>query len=195
MTITPVYTENLTLSIVSSAGEVIAKGDAVYDGQWTGPKLTSPIVGMATDGKGYWLVAADGTVFPFGTPTLGFPTGLAQSVLTITATPSGSGYWITTTGGQVFPYGDAAALGDTATSGRKAIDMATTPSGKGYWLLMEDGGIPQYGDASFYGTTANMRLNSGSVAIAATPTGKRYWEATQDGQIIAFGDATTLIVH
>ena len=46
---------------------MIAFGDAADFGTLTAP-LSSPITGMATtpDGKGYWLVAADGGVFAFG---------------------------------------------------------------------------------------------------------------------------------
>ena len=48
-----------------------AFGSAVYYGSLTNMHLNSPVVGIASapDGKGYWLVARAGGVFPFGSAT------------------------------------------------------------------------------------------------------------------------------
>jgi len=47
---------------------MFAFGDAGFFGSMGGKHLNSPIVGMAAtpDGKGYWLVAADGDVVALG---------------------------------------------------------------------------------------------------------------------------------
>ncbi len=49
-------------------GMVFFFGDATDQGSASGLKLAAPIVSMAAtpDGKGYWLVGADGGVFTFG---------------------------------------------------------------------------------------------------------------------------------
>jgi hypothetical protein len=43
---------------------VFSFGDAVFHGSMAGQALDKPVVGIAVtpDGKGYWLVAADGGV-------------------------------------------------------------------------------------------------------------------------------------
>jgi N-acetylmuramoyl-L-alanine amidase len=51
------------------------------------------------DGKGYWLVAADGGIFTFGdAPFYGSEGGrqLAAPVVGMAATPTGNGYWLVT---------------------------------------------------------------------------------------------------
>jgi hypothetical protein len=73
--------------------------------------LAAPVVGIAStpDGGGYWLVAADGGIFAFGTATFhGSATG--QPTTAIAPTHTGNGYWIATTNGTVTPEGDAANL-------------------------------------------------------------------------------------
>ncbi|MGH8921093.1 MAG: hypothetical protein ACRD0H_22630, partial [Actinomycetes bacterium] len=61
-------------------------GDAHFYGSTGAIHLAQPIVGMAStpDGRGYWLVAADGGVFSFGDATYKGSTGaihLAQPVV------------------------------------------------------------------------------------------------------------------
>ena len=55
--------------MVASDGGVFNYGDAGFFGSASTLKLTQPVVGIAAtpDGKGYWLVSADGGVYPFGT--------------------------------------------------------------------------------------------------------------------------------
>ena len=59
-------------------------------------RLNQPIVGMAAtpDGKGYWLVAADGGIFTFGDAGFYGSTGairLNQPIVGMAATPDGHG--------------------------------------------------------------------------------------------------------
>lgn len=68
----------------------------------------------APDGKGYWLVGADGGVFTYG--DAGFfgsagGTHLAAPIFSITASPDGKGYWLYATDGGIFTYGDAGFYG------------------------------------------------------------------------------------
>ena len=148
----------------------------------------------APEPGGYWLVAADGGVFPGGgAPFLG-STGairLNQPIVGMAATPSGRGYWLVASDGGIFSFGDAAFFGSTGAIrlNRPIVGMAATPSGRGYWLVASDGGIFSFGDAGFFGSTGAIRLNRPIVGMAATPTGAGYWLVASDGGIFSFGDA------
>ena len=69
------------------------------------------MVGMAAmpDGRGYWLVAADGGVFGFGdagfygnTYTIGLENELTKPMVGMAAMPDGKGYWLVAADGGVF---------------------------------------------------------------------------------------------
>jgi hypothetical protein len=140
--------------------------------------LNAPIVGMAAtpDGKGYWLVSADGGVFDFGnarfygsTYTYGI-TGLSGShplnapIVGIVPTANGQGYWLIAADGGIFDFGNAHFYGSTYTYGitglsgshplnARIVGMAATSNGGGYWMVAADGGVFNFGDARFYGST------------------------------------------
>jgi N-acetylmuramoyl-L-alanine amidase len=146
------------------------------------------------DGKGYWLVAADGGIFTFGDAAFYGSEGgaaLHEPVVGMAATRDGKGYWLVAADGGIFTFGDASFEGSTGamTLNSPVVGMAATPDGKGYWLVAADGGIFTFGDASFEGSTGAMTLNSPVVGMAATPDGKGYWLVAADGGIFTFGDA------
>ena len=68
-------------------------------------------------GSGYWLVAADGGMFPFGPGAGGYgSTGgirLNAPIVGMAATPDGRGYWLAGSDGGIFPFGGATGLGST----------------------------------------------------------------------------------
>ncbi|SHE99384.1 hypothetical protein SAMN02745225_02198, partial [Ferrithrix thermotolerans DSM 19514] len=77
--------------------------------------LNAPVVGMAStpDGKGYWLVAADGGVFSFGDATFDGSLGgtaLGELVVGISSTHLG-GYLMVTGQGSAYDFGEAVYLG------------------------------------------------------------------------------------
>jgi lipoprotein-anchoring transpeptidase ErfK/SrfK len=175
--------------------EVYAFGSATWRGSTSGIALVRPVVAMATtaDGKGYWMVAADGGIFSFNAPFFGALAGwpLARPVVGMTATPSGGGYWIVTADGSVFPFGDAKSYGQMSGTPLNAPikSLVPGPQGKGYWLYAADGGVFSFGSARFHGSTGNMRLNAPVLGMASTPSGKGYWLVARDGGIFTFGDA------
>jgi Tol biopolymer transport system component len=144
--------------------------------------------------RGYWLVAADGGIFAYGSAVFAGSTGalkLARPVVAMAPTPTGQGYWLVASDGGVFAFGDAKFFGSTGSIrlARPIVGMAPTPTGKGYWLVASDGGVFALGDAGFFGSTGSIRLAKPVVGMAATPTGKGYWLVASDGGIFAFGDA------
>jgi hypothetical protein len=66
------------------------------------------------DGRGYWLVASDGGIFPFGDAT-GYGSAanarLNNPIIGMESTPDGHGYWLIAADGGLFPFGDAPAYG------------------------------------------------------------------------------------
>ena len=161
-------------------------------------RLNAPIVGIAEmpTGKGYWLVAADGGGFNFGSAafygssyTIGL-TGLSGShplaspVVGIAPTPDGKGYWLVTKAGHVYGFGDASFYGDTHTDGLTGLSgshplsapivgIQSTPDGKGYWMVGADGGVFNFGNAGFYGSTYSLGLTglSGSHPLVSAVVG------------------------
>jgi hypothetical protein len=144
--------------------------------------------------SGYWLVARDGGIFPFGRAGGYGSTGnvrLNQPIVGMASTPSGHGYWLVAADGGIFPFGDAGGYGSTGNVrlNQPIVGMAATPSGHGYWLVASDGGIFPFGDAGGYGSTGNIHLNKPVVGMASTPSGHGYWLVASDGGIFPFGDA------
>ena len=69
------------------------------------------------DGGGYWLVASNGVVYPFGGAVSYGPKAklhLTKPIVGIASTADGKGYWLVASNGQVFNYGDAVNYGSPA---------------------------------------------------------------------------------
>ncbi len=161
-------------------------------GSWTSVPVTDAPTGEK--GKGYWLFASDGGVFPFGSAKGYGSTGnirLNKPMVRGVSTPSGQGYWLVASDGGVFPFGDARGYGSTGNIqlNKPIVGMVPTPTGNGYWLFASDGGIFPFGDARGYGSTGNINLWKPIVGMAATPTGNGYWLFASDGGVFPFGDA------
>ncbi len=161
--------------------------------------LNAPAVGIASmpNGQGYWLTAADGGVFAFGTaPFYGSMGGthLAAPIVGIASTPDGLGYWLVAADGGLFAFGDAGFYGSMGghSLARKVVGIAATPDGHGYWEVAADGGLFAFGDAGFYGSMGGHPLAKPVVGMAPTRDGRGYWEVASDGGIFAFGDAPYL---
>ncbi|MCU1487663.1 MAG: Esterase [Actinomycetia bacterium] len=200
---------------VTSDGRVFTTNpDDNAGGIKVGTKLQSPIVGLgihwtrmaaaaswyeaAIEGEdgwepsGYWLLAADGGVFSFGTATFHGSTGslkLVRPIVAMHPTPSGDGYWLVAADGGVFSYGDARFFGSTGGKelAKPIVGMTPTTTGKGYWLVAADGGVFAFGDARFAGSGATSGKTF--TGLAPTTTGKGYWLIAADGTTAAFGDA------
>jgi ribosomal protein L24E len=156
--------------------------------------FTTPLTGTGYE-VGYWMLSADGTVYPFGDVTdLGHPHGDgAVQAVKLEPTPTGGGYWILTSDGAVTGYGDAAGFGNgplgNLASGETATSMSSTPSGQGYWVFTNRGRVLPFGDAKFFGDMSKVALNGPILGSIATPSGNGYYMVASDGGIFAFGDA------
>ena len=102
-------------------------------------RLNAPIISSTErpQGDGYWELAADGGVFPFGAakqypmngkdgqPTTLVGQPIARPPIAITSTPSGNGYWITCSDGGKFCFGDAQFFGSVPGIGIGPADTRT----------------------------------------------------------------------
>jgi hypothetical protein len=166
-----------------SGGNILSYGVPDY-GNLLGVQLNAPVVGMAPtpDGKGFWVVCADGGIFTFGDATYyGSLTWLhlGRPIVGMAATPDGKGYWMVGSDGGIFTFGDAHYYGSTGGLhlNKPIVGMAPTPDGAGYWLVGADGGIFTLGDAHYYGSAGGTELPRPVVAFAAAPDGTGYWMA------------------
>jgi hypothetical protein len=142
---------------------------------------------------GYWMVASDGGIFPFGNAGGFGSTGnirLNQPIVGMAKAPHDDGYWLVASDGGIFPFGPGAGgYGSTGNIrlNQPIVGMAATPTGHGYWMVASDGGMFPFGDAGGFGSTGNIRLNKPIVGMASTPAGDGYWLVASDGGIFPFG--------
>jgi hypothetical protein len=110
------------------------------------------------DGRGYWLVAADGGVFTFGDARFYGSTGgvrLAAPIVGMVPTADGGGYWLVGADGGIFTFGDAGFVGSLGGQGvRDAVSVAPTPDGQGYLIVTRSGNVHSFGDATYFGDPA-----------------------------------------
>ncbi|HYT40499.1 MAG TPA: S53 family peptidase, partial [Acidimicrobiia bacterium] len=173
---------------------------AVDPGTGPGPSDPAPVVTVPTR-SGYWMLAADGRVFPFGDAAWygdavsGIAPQMAAGVRAAKLEPTGTfaGYWIVDSAGHVYAFGDAASLGQAATgqlaAGERVTSLSRTPTGRGYWLFTTRGRVLPFGDAAFYGDMSAAVLNGPVLGSIATTSGHGYYMVASDGGIFAFGDA------
>jgi ribosomal protein L24E len=148
-------------------------------------------------GNGYWLVAADGSVFTFGDAVAYNNGGPAvnKPIVAMEVTASGKGYWLVASDGSVFSFGDAHSYGgaDSVPLNKPIVAMKRTRDGNGYWLVESDGRVLPFGDATehSYGGAEDMGLTQPIVGMQPTESGDGYWLASANGNVYPFGDAAT----
>ncbi|MGA8726373.1 MAG: CAP domain-containing protein [Acidimicrobiales bacterium] len=159
------------------------------------PNGASPttVVGLAstTDGKGYWMATAGGSVTPHGDAlNYGSMGGQALNapIAHIVATSDSKGYWLVASDGGIFSFGDAGFYGSMGGQPLNApvVGIAPTPDGKGYWLVASDGGVFAFGDAAFEGSMGGQPLNQPVVGMAGDRGTSGYWLVASDGGIFSF---------
>jgi hypothetical protein len=179
---------------VTDTGQAVSFRTAFY-GDMSASNLSSPVVGAAPtpDGRGYWLVAANGGVFSFGSAGFHGSEGgksLPAPIVGIVADPATGGYWLVGSKGAVYGFG-APTYGSATLWGLVSpiVGMAATQDGLGYWLVAANGGVFSFGDAAFHGSMGGHQLKTPIIGITAKPAGGGYWLYSSDGGIFAFGAA------
>ena len=165
----------------------------VVDSLGASARITQSLeVTVETNVPGYWLGAADGGVFTFGSATFhGSAVGLhpVAPVVGMAASPTG-GYWLVASDGGVFSFG-APFFGSLAGQPLSApiVGMAATPEGDGYYLVGANGSVFPFGAAVFRGSMQADPLNAAVVGIAVTADNQGYYLVAADGGVFTFGDA------
>ena len=139
-----------------------------------------------TNGEGYFVVAADGSVYAFGNAKYrgsrgGQPTDGA--VVGIAVNPLSGGYWIATSQGAVYAegapnWGSAAGL----KLASPIVSIAAWPNGAGYWLAAQNGDVYSYGLGRRLEVSRECPL--ACRRHRADPSGNGYWLATANGSVI-----------
>ena len=152
-------------------------------------KQTPPPTHPAGAPSGYWMLGADGHVYPFG-GAIGF-TGLVPGTMAMAPREDGKGYWVVDLAGHVFAYGSARSFGGSPplAAGEFVSTISATANGAGYWLFTNQGRAFPFGNAASFGDMSGAHLNGPIVASVATPTGRGYYMVGSDGGIFSFGDA------
>jgi hypothetical protein len=160
----------------------------------TPPAGNAAYVGITTttDGQGYWLVQADGTVHAFGDAhyygSLARKSGTAVTpVIGIARTYDNGGYWLADAKGQVYTFGDARPHGSlsAALASRAPIaGLAPTPNGGGYYLVGADGHVYGFGDAPLDGMPGSSLAPYD--AIGARPAGGYVVTAATDEAVYTY---------
>ncbi len=179
-------------------GAVYAFGNARYYGDLrTAARPTggsdgapgAPVVGIsaAANGQGYFLLAGDGSVFPFGSARFaGAPgryTASGRPVAIATDRATG-GYWVATSTGQVYAY-DAPSYGSWLAGHRwPIVGMAPAANGTGYWLVAANGFVHSAGLVPSLGSHFNMK-----VAGIAAVGDNGYFLVSKMGYVFTFGSA------
>ena len=185
-------------AVVGRDGSIWTEGSPSpgFHGSMAGSPLAAPVVGAAYTPlhDGYWMVAADGGIFSFGSAAFAGSMGghpLNRPIVGMAATPDGGGYWEVASDGGIFAFGDAGFYGSAGATPLVApiVGMAATPDGRGYWLVAADGGIFAYGDAPFYGSAGGQMGLDPVVGMAPTGDGHGYWLVTRAGAVFPYGDA------
>ena len=112
--------------------------------------------GRTPDGKGYWLVGADGGVFSYGDAPFDGSLGgvkLNAPIVAVAPHPTAYGYWIVGADGGVLAFGASHFFGSTGNIklNKPIVGIVSSATGNGYWLVASDGGIFAFGDAPFEG--------------------------------------------
>jgi ribosomal protein L24E len=147
-----------------------------------------------TAGQGYYEVASDGRIYPFGDAVNYGSMGgfqLNSPIVAAAVTPGAQGYYEIASDGGIFAFGSATFRGSMGGTKLNSPIVAgtVTQSGQGYYEVASDGGVFSFGDAAYYGSMGGSHLNSPIVGLAATPDGLGYWLVASDGGVFSFGDA------
>ncbi len=182
----------------TSFGRVFAFGTA----RWTGSPHAassragaSPVVSIAStpDGRGYYVLSADGTVHSYSAPFYGSLApgkGNGPAVAIVERPRGSSGYYVATAGGSVFAFGPGEKGRPVLSLHRPSapvVGMAVDPSTGGLWIALEDGQV--LGHRAPVLGSATCRLSGTAVTGVAAQGRTGYVLVTTTGRAYSFGGA------
>jgi hypothetical protein len=207
--------------LVAADGGVFTFGNAGFHGSLANERLSAPIVGIVpfTVGSyapatspfhGYWLIASDGAVYPFGLEPVGTAVGKIDSPVTGVGSPffdeeyegfGNYGFLASLADGEVirfeYGWGDApmydggfethVVLGNPHL-GSPVVGMESRGT-TSFTMVQANGGVMNWGRTNFFGSLSTVHLNAPVVGITTTTTDKGYWLVAADGGVFTFGDA------
>jgi plastocyanin len=197
----PTAIENGGYRTTAADGEEFNFGHAIPYGSAATYHPSSPIVAIAdsADGKGYWQVGANGSVYSFGdAPFVGSAAGkVSAPISAIIVDPRGFGYVLVGQDGSAYVFdtqfpGPPPARITPAKLAAPIVAAAGNGgqgNGPGFWAAAADGGVFTYGAATFFGSAASLHLASPIVGMDSTPDGGGYWLVASDGGVFNYGDA------
>jgi hypothetical protein len=145
------------------------------------------------DGRGYWLVGCDGSIYHFGTAARFIGAGAAiarhHGVAAAAATPDGRGMWLVAADGTIASVGNAAHLTFRVRPASAVTGVSATADGRGLLATTAAGAVHSAGTARSYGSLAGRHLNGEILDIEPTSNGKGYWLVGADGGVFSFGNA------
>ncbi len=157
------------------------------------PGDTTSALVPTRDGRGYWLVGCDGSVYAFGDaiPLAGARAAMQQhgGVVAAVASPSGAGIWLVARDGVIAALGDAPPRQLATSPSAPIVAAAAAPDANGLWATTDAGVVLRAGAAELYGDLGASPPRAPIVGIAATHSGRGYWLVDRDGNVSAFGDA------
>lgn len=152
------------------------------------PGDTTAALVSTADGRGYWLVGCDGSVYHFGDAThlAGARVAIAghHGVVAAVSTPTGAGLWLIAADGTIATVGDASPMSFTSRSSAPIVDATALPDGNGLLATTASGIVLHAGAARPYGELSHDGLHAEVVAISATRDGYRLVEI--DGSVVVF---------
>jgi hypothetical protein len=173
--------------LVASDGGIFSFNAPFY-GSTGNMTLPAPVVTTVSTptGKGYWLLGADGAVYPFG-DAASYGSASGFHAVGMAPTADGKGYWVVGSGGQVRAFGDATSLPDASPPG--PIGAVTPAPGGGFWAATRSGAVLAFAGAPALSPAVPAALNAPVVGMAATSSGKGLWLVAGDGGTFTAGDA------
>ncbi len=145
-----------------------------------------------SDGRGYWLVGCDGSVYRFGrAPRLpGARAELAGhgGVVGAVRTPDGEGLWLVAADGTVASVGGAPRLAFTRRPVAPVTGVTGVPGAVGLWATTASGEVLDAGAARDFGELSDPPASL-VTGIAAAPDARGYLLVTAGGEVLAFGSA------
>lgn len=181
--------------VFTNIGRVIRVGDASAISDLSGredllwiSQLNAPIVDarLSPDGRGYWMLSADGGIFTFGTATFAGSVPdkprsdwINEEIVSFSANESGSGYVVVAKSGKAwwFNFEERPQLPnvllETFGSSRlnSPIAAVMTRSCGGYLMVANDGGVfaTPMSDCGFQGSLGANPPNTDIVALSPIP--------------------------